>query len=278
MKGYADLHTHTQASDGLHTPADNVRMASRAKLSAIAITDHDTVSGIPEAIEEGKKLAIEVVPGVEISTQLDGQEIHMLGYFIDVNDPQLLARLDSQRQFRMNRNEMMLKKLRQLGMDVYEEELLAQRQDRNETIGRPHIAELLLRKGYVQSIQEAFTRYIGSEGLAYVNPPRINPKEAVNWIREAGGAVVIAHPGLYKNDELVEEVIRMGVDGLEAYHSEHSSEDCIRYKQMAEQFDLCVTAGSDFHGERGGQMYHAAIGSCTIEIEVLGQLQQRKGR
>lgn len=277
-QAFVDLHTHTKASDGLHSPAENVRMAKAADLAAIAITDHDTVLGIREAALEGERLGIEVVAGVEISTEAGGQDIHILGYYIDPENERLLERLEGQRQSRLHRNAMIIEKLQRMGMNVKLEELTADRKEK-ETIGRPHIAQLLIKKGYVRSMEEAFSKYIGEHGTAYVRPPRIGPKEAITWIHEAGGAAVIAHPGLYGDDKHVESIIGLGLlDGLEAYHSDHSEAACLHYAAMAKTHGLIVTAGSDFHGKRGDEVYHAAIGTCRIGIEVLEQLQQRKGR
>jgi predicted metal-dependent phosphoesterase TrpH len=272
---YADLHTHTTASDGTNSPSANVRMAAEAGLAAVAITDHDTVSGIREALEEGTRIGIRVVPGVEISTVANGQDIHVLGYFIDYEDESFLRRLEELRRTRDRRNEMLIERLRELGVDISMEEVLkelAGSKSKDDTIGRPHIAAMLVKKGYVASIQEAFERYLGKQGAAYVNPPRIDPTTAVEWIREAGGAAVLAHPGLYDDDKLVMELIAFGIDGIEAYHSDHSSEDEEKYARLAQQHGLLITAGSDFHGERNGQVFHAPIGARNIDATVIDRL------
>ncbi|MFC5453130.1 PHP domain-containing protein [Paenibacillus aestuarii] len=275
----ADLHTHTTASDGTQKPADNVRMAYAAGLGAIAITDHDTVSGVDEALAEGRKLGIEVVPGVEISTVARGQDIHVLGYYINVHDKQLLERLESLRETRDLRNAMMLERLQQLGLSITMDEVLQAVEHvktKGDTVGRPHIAAVLLAKGYVASISEAFERYLGKGAAAYVNPPRIEPETAIAWIHEAGGSAVLAHPGIYGDDELVELITQQGLDGIEVYHSDHTPEDEARYLQLAEQKGLLITAGSDFHGERGGVVFHAPIGARRVSIEVLHNLQQKR--
>jgi predicted metal-dependent phosphoesterase TrpH len=276
----ADLHTHTLASDGTQTPAANVRMAKEAGLCAIAITDHDTVSGIAEAIVEGSELGIEIVPGVEISTVAGNQDIHVLGYYMDVRDALFLKRLESLRETRNQRNEMMLERLRQLGLDITMEEVLREveaTKSEGDTVGRPHIAAILLKKGYVASISEAFERFLGKDGQAYVNPPRIEPAAAVAWIHEAGGSAVLAHPGIYHDDALVEQIIRGGIDGIEVYHSDHSPADEARYLALAERHGLLFTAGSDFHGERGGEVFHAPIGARRVSTDVLKRLQRKRG-
>ncbi|GIP32928.1 PHP domain-containing protein [Paenibacillus sp. J2TS4] len=277
---FVDLHTHTNASDGTQSPAENVQLAYRAGLSGVAITDHDTVAGIEEARRAGDQLGILVVPGVEISTVAGGQDIHVLGYYMDERCPVFLDRLEKLRQIRDRRNEWMLEKLRELGLDVSLEEVIANAskdRGKDETIGRPHIAELLVSKGYVQSMEEAFDKYLGTGGAAYVNPPRIGPKEAIDWIHEAGGAAVLAHPGIYRNDELVEEIIRYGLDGIEACHSDHSPAEEEKYRELAARYHLAVTAGSDFHGERHGQVFHGPIGNRKAEWSVLESLQKRRG-
>lgn len=277
----ADLHTHTTASDGTKSPAVNVRLAKEAGLAAVAITDHDTVSGIAEALAEGITWGIEVVPGVEISTVAGNQDIHVLGYYIDYTNEQLLVRLESLRDTRNIRNDMMLEQLRKLGIDITMDEVLYEVKDtkgEGDTIGRPHIAAVLLKKGIVSSIAEAFELYLGKQGAAYINPPRIEPSTAIHWIHEAGGSAVLAHPGLYEDDKLVEEIIESGLDGIEVYHSDHTPQDEAKYLTLAHQHNLWITAGSDFHGERGGQIFHAPIGAKRVDTAVLLSLKERRSK
>ncbi|MCQ6560363.1 PHP domain-containing protein [Paenibacillus mendelii] len=278
----ADLHTHTTASDGLQRPSENVRLAKTAGLAAVAITDHDTVDGIEEAMIEGQRLGISVVPGVEISTVAGGSDIHVLGYYTDWQSDAWRAKLSSLLEVRDRRNEMILEKLRSLGIPISMEEVIeeALRQGKDSgSIGRPHIAAVLLAKDAVGSMQEAFDRYLASGGQAYMNPPRLHPFEAIEWIREAGGTSVIAHPGLYGDDALVEQMIHHGAEGIEVFHSDHSAEDEARYGRLAHQYGLIVTGGSDFHGERQGEIFHGPIGSRTVDASVLNQLNPaRRGR
>lgn len=274
----ADLHTHTTASDGMSSPAMNVKLAKEAGLAVLAITDHDTVSGVEEAMIEGTRIGIEVVPGVEISTVAGGQDIHVLGYFIDIHDPVFLGRLHELRKVRDRRNGMMIDRLRKLGMDITLQEVIEMVSDikqEEDTIGRPHIAQVLVHKGYVQSVKEAFDRFLGSSGAAYVNPPRIEPQTAITWIHEAKGTAVLAHPGLYHNDELVLQIIDEGLDGIEVYHSDHSPQDEARYKEIAEQHGLLMTAGSDFHGQREGEWFHGAIGSRRIDAAMVDHMSSK---
>lgn len=280
MDAFADLHTHTTASDGMFAPSMNVRLAKQAGLTALAITDHDSVAGVAEAQAEGKRIGIKVVPGVEISSVADGQDIHILGYYMDMKQPNFLERLQKLRDVRGRRNEMLIERLQQLGLNITMEDVvknLSKDLAKGETIGRPHIADVLVRKGYVESMKEAFDLYLGKGGRAYVNPPRIRPEEAVDWIHEAGGAAVIAHPGLYHDDELVEKLLLYGVEGLEVYHSDHTPEDEARYLKMAEKHHVLMTAGSDFHGERHGVVFHAPIGARKVGVEILPLLEKKRG-
>ncbi|MUT66801.1 PHP domain-containing protein [Paenibacillus sp. NEAU-GSW1] len=279
--GKADLHTHTTASDGTNCPAVNVRLAKAAGLSAVAITDHDTMAGVEEAIAEGEKLGIEVVPGVELSTSAEGSDIHILAYYPDWRNALWQQRLASQRTIRDRRNAMIVEQLVRLGVPITLDEVVAVAMEKagaeskgDKTVGRPHIAELLIRKGVVATMKEAFDRYLAEGGAAYMNPPRLHPFEAIEWIKEAGGTSVLAHPGLYGNDELAEAIIRRGIQGIEVYHSDHGTDEEERYLAMAHKYELIVTGGSDYHGERQGKVFHGAIGSRTVDVSVLARLRQ----
>jgi hypothetical protein len=276
--GFADLHTHTTASDGTFAPEHNVRLASEAGLAAIAITDHDTVAGIDEAITAGERFGVEVVPGVEISTVAEGQDIHVLGYYMDYRDKEFLNRLEQLRETRNKRNDMILERLEELGIHISMSDVMesANKSDIDETIGRPHIADALVRKGYVSNMEEAFDLYLGKTGQAYVNPPRIRPMDAIDWIRAAGGVAVLAHPGLYDNDTLVQDIVDYGVDGIEAFHSDHTPEQEKRYETLALSSNLIITGGSDFHGERQGIVFHAPLGARKVPIATVRQLHRKK--
>ncbi len=272
-----DLHTHTTASDGKESPSSVVKLAKEAGLHAVAITDHDTVGGIAEAISEGKKQGIEVIPGIEISTAARGHEFHILGYFMDWKNEQFLTRISNLRQTRQKRNEKIIQNLSSLGMDISLDEirkLVNKEGETQDSVGRPHIADMLVKKGIVANLREAFDLYLSKDGKAYAQIERIHPATALDWIKEAGGAAVIAHPGLYDADEMVERFIRYGVDGLEVYHSDHTSEDEVKYKKMAKQHHLIMTAGSDFHGTRQGEVFHGPLGGKTVSYDVVTALKQ----
>lgn len=270
----ADLHTHTTASDGTCEPAENVRLAKEQGLDAIAITDHDTVAGIAEAIEAAARLGIEVIPGVEVSSVARGQDIHVLGYFVPYADAAFQEKLVGLRETRHERNKLLIARLQELGIDISLENVYRRKQGTDKNIGRPHIAEELIELGVVSSIEEAFANYLGKEGAAYVNPPRITPQQAISLIKEAGGVAVLAHPGLYDDDELVQELIAYGLDGIEVYHPDNSPDQRKNYQMWAEQHGLVVTGGSDFHGWRGEEPFHAMLASHVAPADAVARLQE----
>lgn len=274
MPQRADLHTHTVASDGTCTPAENIRYAKEAGLAAVAITDHDTVAGIAEAIEAGKELGLEVVPGVEISTVANGQDIHVLGYFVPYEDEQFHGELSKLRDTRHERNKLLIARLQELGIDITLENVYKCKTGTDKNIGRPHIAEELMELGAVSSMQEAFDKYLAKGAAAYVNPPRISPLEAIRLIKRFGGVAVLAHPGLYDDDDLVEEIIVYGLDGIEVFHPDNNEKQRQHYLALASDYGLVVTGGSDFHGWRGEEPYHAMLGSSTTGVDELHKLRK----
>ncbi|MNS04666.1 hypothetical protein D3C72_360500 [compost metagenome] len=282
LNGRYDLHTHTQASDGMNAPAENVRLAKQKGLAGIAITDHDTVAGISEAMEAGKRIGLDVIPGVEISTRAAGKDIHVLGYYLQYEDERLCSRLEHLRTVRETRNERILEKLNELGIPITMNEVisgLGRELGPDDSIGRPHIADVLVRKGIVADLREAFDKYLAEGAAAYISLPRVSPVEAITWIKEAGGAPVIAHPGLYGDDDLVRHITREGQPaGIEVYHSDHGPEEEGRYSDMAREYGLIMTGGSDYHGVRQGQVFHGDLGSRTVTADVLEQLQGRTGQ
>ena len=271
-----DLHTHSQASDGMQPPAENVRLAKEKGLAAVAITDHDTVAGISEAVEAGEQYGIVVVPGVEISTRAGGKDIHVLGYYVDSDNELFLSRLAELRDTRAQRNDAILNKLQTMGIYITMDSVIkgmGRELKQDESIGRPHIADELVRLGAASDMRDAFDKYLAEGAAAYVSPPRITPETACQWIVDAGGAPVLAHPGLYGDDVLVRSIIEQGsFRGIEVYHSDHGSTEEVCYHAMAQQYGLAVTGGSDFHGARQGVIFHGDIGSVTVPAEVLEQL------
>jgi predicted metal-dependent phosphoesterase TrpH len=272
----ADLHSHTTMSDGTQTPTAVVELAAKLGLGAVAITDHDTTGGYQEAFEAGKRLGIEVIPAVEMSTVLDGQSIDILAYFIDPNHPTFRNLLQRQRNMRQDRNRLVLEKLNQLGikMDLNEVESKQEGSSTEKNAGRVHIGQILVERGLVSDLNEAFDKYLGKDGLAFVSLNNTSPQEAIHAVKECGGVAVIAHPGLYHRDDLIPTIVEMGLTGLEVNHPDHTEEDKARYAALAEKLNLIATAGSDYHGVRNGQMHHANLGTCTVTLDIVEQLRR----
>jgi len=250
---YIDLHIHTTASDGSLTPSQVVHYAKEKDLKAIAITDHDTIEGNEEAIIEGRREGIEVVPGVEISVDYSPGTMHMLGYFITLEDTTLGEKLNLLQDSRSDRNPKIVKKLNEMSLSLTYDEVV--QESGGGQIGRPHIAQALVKKGYVKSIQEAFNKYLGKGAPAYIDKFRLSAKEAITVITNAGGIPVLAHPftlNCNKSDELddlVERLVEQGLEGLEVYYSEHDERNTSHYHLLAKRYNLVITGGSDFHGK-----------------------------
>jgi predicted metal-dependent phosphoesterase TrpH len=245
----ADLHIHTYYSDGKYSPSELLSKVKETGLSCIAITDHDNVDGIDEAIFNGKELGIEVIPGVELSSDLRGKEVHVLGYFIEYRNPELLAYLKSFRNLRIKRAEKIVEKLNELKVPLRMSNVLEKAKG-NASIGRPHIAFALMEENYVDNYSEAFIKYIGDNKPAYEKKPNVSTKEAIQLIANSGGLSFIAHPGRTMRDDLVIEIMELGVDGFEVYHPSHTSEDIRYFHAIAGQYFLLESGGSDFHGGR----------------------------
>lgn len=272
-----DMHTHSTASDGVNTPAQNIRLAVEKGLSGIAITDHDTVAGTSEALQEAANYSDFVcIPGIEISTLYNHQDIHVLGYFIDHENPEFLQTLEGLRNVRDERNEKIVRNLQQLGIQITMEEVLAKRKSPKGNIGRPHIAEVLIDKGIVESLREAFDLYLAKGKAAYAITERISPNEAVHIILKAGGVPVLAHPGLYDQDDIIPQLAKNGLVGLEVYHSDHTSEQEMHYLKLAQQYELIPTGGSDYHGVRNGKVFHGDLGNRYTLSENVDQLKRNR--
>jgi predicted metal-dependent phosphoesterase TrpH len=246
-----DLHAHTTASDGDRTPTQLVQRAADMGLAAIAVTDHDTTDGVAEALEAGKRLGIEVVPGIELSAEFEKGQCHILGYFLDPNDPALLARLRNVLENRDRRNGKIVGKLQELGFDITLEEVSAVAG--GDVVARPHFARVLVDRGYVRSMQEAFDVYLAKGAKAYVDRDRLTQQESIDLLHGAGGLAILAHPNNLNRDaaQTEAEIARMqslGLDGIEARYNRHTLEDNARYLALAERHGLLTTGGSDFHG------------------------------
>ena len=240
-----DLHMHTYYSDGYNTPERLIDKAKNQGIKILSITDHDSVNAISEATEYSKKFGIEVIPGVEISTDIRDTEVHILGYFVDPDNKDLEHYLNFFREERYKRAIRMVKKLNILGLDITIDDVLVFA--KNSAMGRPHIAQALLAKGQVKSFFEAFYKYIGNHAPAYERKVHLSPQSAFKIISDAGGLSFIAHPGNMP-EILIKELIDAGVDGIEVIHPSHSPEQVKFYRGIVNEYFLLESGGSDFHG------------------------------
>jgi predicted metal-dependent phosphoesterase TrpH len=247
-----DLHTHTTFSDGSQSPTELVEEAARIGLSAVAVTDHDTVDGLAEALEAGERCGVEVVPGVEINLEHDRVTMDMLGYFLaGMPTPELQAELAELRAYRDERNARMLERLAELGMPLDEDALAAAAE--NGAVGRPHIGEAMVRRGYASSISEAFELYLRRGAPAWVDRRRLALGPALRLLRASGALPVLAHPGIIRTDaagltHIVRDAARGGMAGIECYYPLHDAETVERCLGLARRFALVPTGGSDYHG------------------------------
>jgi len=265
-----DLHIHSSVSDGRFTPAEVVCKSAEAGLTAIALADHDNVDGIVPALEAATNFPwLKVIPCVEISTDVPQGEVHMLGYFIDYTHQELLMALESMRNSRQKRAQGMVAKLANLGLTI--EWKRVQEIAGSGSIGRPHIAQALLEKGYIATIKEAFTKYIGWGGPAYVEREKMSLAEAVELILQANGLPVLAHPLTINEPEvMVSELKESGLIGLEAYYGDYTAEEINRLLSLADKYGLITTGGSDYHGLDDSA--ETMIGGADVPIESAEQL------
>lgn len=269
---YADLHMHTLASDGTYPAGRIVTESIKAGLSCIAITDHDTVDSIAPAMESARGQDIEVIPAVEFTCEFNGSEVHILGYLIDYKDAGLLSQLATLRKNRIERIYKIVDKLKAVGVEL-DPESVFRLSSGSGTIGRLHVARAMVKEAKVGSIYEAFQRYIGDAGPAYVLGFRLSPVEVIRMITDAGGIPVLAHPYLLKSEDLIPEFIRYGIRGLEIYYPEHSQSMINYYLGIAREQGLLVTGGSDFHGSAKPDV---KIGSIKIPYELVQKLKEAK--
>lgn len=277
-----DFHLHTTHSDGSCTPTEVVEMAHQAGVTALAITDHDITTGIVEAITAGQQYGIDVIPGIEISSIINDSELHILGYFLDWQDPELQARCHTLRDSRHRRNPKIIERLQASGIDItYNEvQVLAG----TESVGRPHIARVLMDKGVVTSAKEAFDRFLANGKPAYVPRELPSPAEAIQWIKAAKGLAVLAHPTWVKTTDrplidLVRQLKADGLDGVEVYYSTHAARQTREYLSLAQQLGLLITGGSDFHGVTKPDI-EVGTGKGTLHIpsSLLPKMKQAAGR
>jgi predicted metal-dependent phosphoesterase TrpH len=265
-----DLHLHSTASDGRFSPQELVSMAVGSGVEVIAITDHDSVEGTAPALKAAQEFpSLKVISGVEVSTDVPHGEVHILGYFMDCSDPELKGALERLRNSRRVRAQKMLVKLDSLGINIEWERV--QEIAGAGSIGRPHIAQAMLEQGYVFSLKEAFAKYIGREGPAYVEREKMTPPQAVELIVKAKGLPVLAHPADIDHlEELIPQLQKVGLVGLEAYYNNYPQKTIRHLASLAHKYGLIASGGSDYHGLEG--IGETPLGSVKIPSECVKQL------
>lgn len=281
---FIDLHVHSNASDGTLTPARVVELAAQKGLSAIALTDHDTIEGIPEALEAAKSLPLEVIPGIELSCVYQGEEIHILGLYVDLADKNFIADTDTLKDIRMKRNTEMIHRFQNAGIEITLSEVQGGNPD--TVITRAHFARVLLEKGYVKNMDQAFKKYLSYSGPYCPRKEKITPEHAMKMLRDCKASPILAHPYQYhlgdkKTEELVSYLKDMGLHGLEVYHSSNNQYESGKLKKLAKKYQLFPTGGSDFHGAnkpdidlgtgRGGLRISALL------LDDIKRIRQEKG-
>jgi 3',5'-nucleoside bisphosphate phosphatase len=283
----ADLHLHTWYSDGTESPSETTRRAAELGFNVVAVTDHDTMAGVGEALESGRKLGIRVIPAVEITAQFRDQELHLLAYFSDEPDntggkgwqaSEIHDQLQSYSRHRFERARRIVKRLQELGVEVTMEEILEQASSHQDagsreggelegaTLGRPHIAAALVARGHVNSVDEAFEHYLKRGRAAWVDKHRPEVSEVISLVHRHGGLTLLAHPGLLRNDRIPNQLREAGLDGVEVYHSRHTPSQSARFRAFAREHDLLVSGGSDCHGMLKGE---PLMGKIEFEGEDL---------
>lgn len=275
----ADLHLHSNYSDGSYTPEELVAEAVEKGFSAIALADHDTIEGFAKAEKAAEGKDIEVIPAIELSTFREKAEIHILGYYIDPNNEKLLSETEKIFSARKKRAQRMVELLNKEGIKITFSQVKALAGD--DYLGRPHIARAMIESGYISEMGQAFTTdYIGNSGRAYVSKYKLSPKKAIELIIESGGIPVLAHPVFINHGEPmnlidIEGLKEIGLVGIEVYHTKHSKDDINKYHKIAEKLDLLITGGSDFHGENSPGI---EIGDIRLADKYLNKLKKAAGR
>lgn len=266
--GKVDLHIHTTFSDGTLTPYEVVEKGYYKNLSALGITDHDTMEGIAAAEIAGKKFGVEIIPGFEFSTDYEGNELHILGYYCSQDNAILTEILNIVKDSRFERMVSMVEKIKKLGLNIELSDIL--KTIKGDILGRPHLAAVICQKGYCKSSREAFQKYIGKDCPAYVERFKVNTFEAIDMIVKAGGIPVLAHPGIYDADELIPLLKNGGLSGIEVFHPDHDINAIFRYKEIASKYDLLITGGSDFHDQEIGSS--TLLGNITVDYTCVEKM------
>ncbi|MDD3374651.1 MAG: PHP domain-containing protein [Candidatus Omnitrophica bacterium] len=274
MTLFADLHIHTNYSDSSLTPEEVVQESLNADLKCIAITDHDTFEGVAPAQKAADSKNLEIISGIEFSSELDGKDIHILGYCLDCKNKTLLDKIEEMQNTRVARIEKMIEKLKGVGIDnISLDEVCSL--TKTKSVGRPHLAFVLKEKKWVSSIREAFDRFLADDAVAYVKKYKQTPVEAINLIRLSGGVAVLAHPMSTRCDEIIPGLVKAGLQGLEVYYPNWSRSVIEYYEKIGKKNNLILTGGSDAHGEGKDNTF---IGKAKVPYEVVEQLKAMAGK
>ncbi|MBI3005212.1 MAG: PHP domain-containing protein [Ignavibacteriales bacterium] len=270
-EGRADLHLHTTFSDGALSPQALVKKAQGAGLKVLAITDHDHVGALEEAVDCGRTYGVEVISGLELSATFGEKDIHILAYFFDPANKNLLEYLDIFRKERLRRAERIVEKLNKINIPLTLDSVLEKAGE--GSVGRPHIANALLDKGLTGTYHEAFAKYIGTNGPAYEKKFQLSPEDAIRLVSSCGGLSFLAHPGNYTTDAELLELIRKGMDGIEVVHPSHNEARQEYYRGVVDQYFLLESGGSDYHGGKKNDEY--AFGTFSVPLHVVETMRSR---
>jgi len=266
----ADLHLHSSFSDGTYSPEEIVSHAQRYRLKAIALTDHDSVEGCGRAAQACAAAGIEFVAGTELTAEHEGNELHLLGYFIETDNQRLLTQIAKFQAVRQNRIREMVGRLNQLKVPLAAESVFSLANCRSP--GRPHVARALVQAGLCGSLDEAFERFLKRNRPAWVPKFKMAASDAIGLIHHAGGVAVLAHPGLNRTDDVIPDLVEAGLDGIECFHTKHSTNTAEHYLQIADRFQLLVSGGSDCHGLSKGK---PLIGTVKVPYQLVAKLKDR---
>jgi predicted metal-dependent phosphoesterase TrpH len=269
--GIADLHIHSTYSDGVYSPCELVSKAAELGLDTISITDHDCVTGVDEAVRCAGEFGVNVISGIELSASLNGREVHILGYFFDSSNPELLATVSYLRDERIKRAERIVNKLNRLKIPITMESVL--RFSGAGSVGRPHIARAVVEGGFAETYLQVFAKYISDGGPAYEKKVEYTPQTVINLIAKAGGLSVLAHPGRTVSENDILALIQAGIDGIEVIHPSHAPELVRHYRAIVSQYYLVESGGSDFHG--GLRADDQSFGQVYVTLDIVNHMRRR---
>ncbi len=264
-----DRHTHTINSDGIQTPTELLEQAHAAGVEAIAVTDHDTTAGLEESEQVAERLGMRLVPGIELSVFGLGREVHVLGFFFDRHSSALQSFLEEQKEARVGRIYRMLEQLKSVGVDIPPEDVIVE--GKKGTMGRPHVARALVKHGYIKEEDEAFRKYIGRDQPGYVPRVKVSAPEGIGKLKAAGGVSVLAHPGLYEQEGMLDHMLESGILGIECYHPDHRTRTAERYAGICQEKGLVRSGGSDWHGKARSR--RPGLGEVPMPDDLLGPIE-----